>query len=272
MRRRHQGQQVEQFRRRIHLAEGERIRSMIKSWALLAEFEIVAPENLPANIQDRDADVWESLITVADAVGGEWPARARAAAVALVSESKEREPSLGVRLLADLKEIFGHAQEITTEAILRALHALNESPWNDLKGKPLNDRGLAQRLRQYEIKPRVLGVGSHRGYRREDLHDAKASARYMKQYLRSLRRGSFLSVEGSATADSLQHRTQAAVVGNQKRAGRRPHEYLDAGTAGKPFQLGEIFGVVGRRTDKKMRSRNASGDGRASPCPPGLRR
>jgi hypothetical protein len=172
MRRRHQGQQVEQFRRRIHLAEGERIRSMIKSWALLAEFEIVAPENLPANIQDRDADVWESLITVADAVGGEWPARTRAAAVALVSESKEREPSLGVRLLADLKEIFGHAQEITTEAILRALHALNESPWNDLKGKPLNDRGLAQRLRQYEIKPRVLGGGSHRGYRREDLHDA----------------------------------------------------------------------------------------------------
>jgi hypothetical protein len=172
MRRRHQGQQVEQFRRRIHLAEGERIRSMIKSWALLAEFEIVAPENLPANIQDRDADVWESLITVADAVGGEWPARARVAAVALVSESKEREPSLGVRLLADLKEIFGHAQEITTEAILRALHALNESPWNDLKGKPLNDRGLAQRLRQYEIKPRVLGGGSHRGYRREDLQDA----------------------------------------------------------------------------------------------------
>lgn len=172
MRRRHQGQQVEQFRRRIHLAEGERIRSMIDSWALLAEFEIVAPENLPANIQDRDADVWESLITVADEVGGEWPARARAAAIALVSESKERDPSLGIRLLADLKSIFGDAQEMTTGAILRKLHALNESPWNDLKGKPLNDRGLAQRLRQYEIKPGVLGGGSHRGYRRQDLHDA----------------------------------------------------------------------------------------------------
>jgi hypothetical protein len=64
------------------------------------------------------------------------------------------------------------AQEMTTEAILRRLHDLKESPWNDLKGKPLNDRGLAQRLRQYEIKPKVLGGGSHRGYRREDLHDA----------------------------------------------------------------------------------------------------
>jgi hypothetical protein len=172
MRRRHQGEQVEQFRRRIHSAEGDRIRSMIASWARSAEFEIVAPEKLPAKIQDRDADVWESLITIADATGGNWPARARSAAVALVSESKERDPSLGVRLLADLKEIFGDAQEITTEAILRELHALKESPWNDLKGKPLNDRGLAQRLRQYGIKPRVLGGGSHRGYRREDLHDA----------------------------------------------------------------------------------------------------
>jgi Protein of unknown function (DUF3631) len=112
------------------------------------------------------------FITIADAVGGDWPKRARVAAVALITEAKERDPSLGVRLLADLKSIFGVAQEMTTEAILRALHALNESPWNDLKGKPLNDRGLAQRLRQYEIKPKVLTDGSHRGYKREDLNDA----------------------------------------------------------------------------------------------------
>jgi len=114
--------------------------------------------------------LWESLINIADAVGGDWPKRARVAAVALITEAKERDPSLGVRLLADLKSIFGVAQEMTTEAILRALHALNT--WNDLKGKPLNDRGLAQRLRQYEIKPKILTDGSHRGYKRADLNDA----------------------------------------------------------------------------------------------------
>jgi Protein of unknown function (DUF3631) len=112
------------------------------------------------------------FITIADAVGGDWPKRARVAAVALITEAKERDPSLGVRLLADLKSIFGVAQEMPTEANLWALHAPNESPWNDLKGKPLNDRGLAQRLRQYEIKPKVLTDGSHRGYKREDLNDA----------------------------------------------------------------------------------------------------
>ena len=30
--------------------------------------------DLPAEIQDRDADIWEgALVAVADAVGGEWP-------------------------------------------------------------------------------------------------------------------------------------------------------------------------------------------------------
>src|SRR5262249_26976086 len=37
---------------------------------------------------------------------------------------------------------------------------------------PLNDRGLAQRLRQYEIRPTVLPGGAQRGYKRVDLHDA----------------------------------------------------------------------------------------------------
>jgi hypothetical protein len=149
MRRRHAGERVEQYRRRIHAPQGEAVRAKIEAWARSLTDDIPWPELPP-----------------------DWPIRAREAAVALVAEAKERDPTLGVRLLADLKSIFGDAKEMTTEAILRALHALNESPWNDLKGKPLNDRGLAQRLRQYEIRPQVLTAGSHRGYRRADLVDA----------------------------------------------------------------------------------------------------
>jgi Protein of unknown function (DUF3631) len=173
MRKRKPGEKVEPFRRRIHVKEGHALRDELARWASGVSDKLMdAWPALPKGIEDRNADIWEPLLAVADAAGGDWPHRAREAAIALVASAQEREPSLGVRLLADLKEIFGHAQEMTTEAILRALHALNESPWNDLKGKPLNDRGLAQRLRQYEIKPRVLGGGSHRGYRREDLRDA----------------------------------------------------------------------------------------------------
>ena len=59
-----------------------------------------------------------------------------------------------------------------TEAILGALHNLKEAPWNDLKGRPLNDRGLAQRLRPYEVKPKVLSGGAQRGYLCADFYDA----------------------------------------------------------------------------------------------------
>lgn len=116
--RRRPGERVEPFRHRIHAPQGARIREMIETWARSVTFEIT--EKLPNEIQDRDADVWESLITIADAVGGDWPKRARVAAVALITEAKERDPSLGVRLLADLKSIFGVAQEMTTEAIAGA--------------------------------------------------------------------------------------------------------------------------------------------------------
>ena len=49
-----------------------------------------------------------------------------------------------------------------------------EAPWSDLRGKPLNERGLATRLRQYGIKPKVIRIGDStpRGYARESFHDA----------------------------------------------------------------------------------------------------
>jgi Protein of unknown function (DUF3631) len=173
MRRRHQGERVEQFRRRIHGAQGHDIYNAVDMWARANASSIAWPD-LPPEIQDRDADVWEPLIAVADAVGGDWPARTRAAAVALVAESKDREPSLGMRLLADVRTAFGDADEMTSKAILAALHAMEEAPWKDIKGKPLDERGLANRLRQYGVKSKVIRIGNAtpRGYTRADLYDA----------------------------------------------------------------------------------------------------
>jgi hypothetical protein len=63
---------------------------------------------------------------------------------------------------------------MATAVILERLHAIAEAPWNDLKGKPLNERGLAFRLREYQVKSKNLNIGGERrakGYTREDLHD-----------------------------------------------------------------------------------------------------
>lgn len=175
MRRRSPSEIVEPFRRRINGPEGFELRDRLALWTAIA----VAPAvhtypAIPAGINDRDADVWEALLAVADSAGGDWPQRARVAAVALVADSKQETPSLGLKLLADIRKVFGQNDHMRTEALLSGLNKLEESPWGDLKGKSLDARGLARRLSPYAIKPTNIRhlADVAKGYRREDLHDA----------------------------------------------------------------------------------------------------
>jgi Protein of unknown function (DUF3631) len=172
MRPRHAGEKVDPYRPRLHDVEGGTICRSIEAWASNLT-EVIWPE-LPPEIQDRDADCWEPLIAVADAAGGSWPARARAAAVALVAGGQDREASLGIRLLADLQLIFDGVDKLSSKMILHRLIEIEESPWGDIRGKPLDERGLAHRLRQYSIRSANIQIGDSRpkGYRRSDFIDA----------------------------------------------------------------------------------------------------
>jgi hypothetical protein len=133
MRRRTAGEKVEPFRRRVHVHDGEALCQRLADWAetILEEATDARPE-MPTGVDDRNADVWEALLALADIAGGEWPERARAAATALV-KIRDEEPSLGIRLLADLKTVFGDADQMSTADILLALAALDEAPWGDIK-------------------------------------------------------------------------------------------------------------------------------------------
>jgi len=176
MRRRHAGEKVEPFRVRLHEKEGHAVRMMIESWARFAVDRIDFPELMPPEIQDRDADNWEALIAVADAIGGDWPTRAREAAVALVADSKEVEPSLGIKLLIDLRTVFEGAAEteLPSKQIIQMLCAIDESPWGDLRGKAIDERGLAHRLRQYGIKSKTIRCGNAtpKGYSKSEFLEA----------------------------------------------------------------------------------------------------
>ena len=175
MRRRAPDERIEPYRRRVHSAEGEALRDRLAGWAeTVADGLTDAWPAMPDGITDRDADVWEPLLAIADAAGGDWPDRARVAAVTLVTSSEAGSPSLGILLLSDLRQVFGDNEALSTETILNSLYEIVESPWTELRGKPLNDRGLAYRLRRYDIKPKVIRTGdnTHRGYARVDLFDA----------------------------------------------------------------------------------------------------
>jgi hypothetical protein len=89
-------------------------------------------------------------------------------------DNADRGISLGIRLLADLRDIFDGARALATEDILTQLHALDAAPWADLKGQPLDARGLARLLDPYDITPAKVKVGGRalQGYRAEHLADA----------------------------------------------------------------------------------------------------
>jgi hypothetical protein len=174
MQRRAPHEKVTPFRRRVHAPTGLALRRQLAAWgkSLVTDMMAARPE-MPPGIEDRDADIWEPLLAIADAAGGAWGEQARRAAVTLVAVSRDAEHSLGIRLLADLRLVFGKADSMFSKDILFALVALEEAPWGDLKGKPLDERGLSRRLGQYGIKPKKVRQGnvSKQGYTRSDLHD-----------------------------------------------------------------------------------------------------
>ena len=175
MKRRKPDEQVEPYRRRVSEAEGHDLRDRLADWAdTVRDACADAWPKMPKGIEDRDADVWEPLLAVADAAGGHWPNAARVSAVSLVSDAKAATPSLGVQLLADLKQVFADHDAMFTDDVLPALHDIDLSPWGDMRGKPLDPRGLAQRLRKYGVRPKQVRVGDRtaKGYSRNDLYDA----------------------------------------------------------------------------------------------------
>lgn len=177
MRRRSPTERIEPYRRRDVEAISESLRERIAAWAGSVFHQLAAARPaFPEGVADRDADVWEALLAIADAAGGDWPERARQAAVAMVAASKNSTPSLGVRLLGDVRDVFGTAVSMATDSILKALHAMEEAPWADLRGKPLDARGLAMRMKPYGVQSKKLRIGSatFQGYERADLADAWA--------------------------------------------------------------------------------------------------
>jgi Protein of unknown function (DUF3631) len=182
MRRRAPNERVESWRRRSHEPQGHALRERLATWATSVSQDVTgAVPVMPEGVTDRPADVWEPLLAVADAAGGHWPTRARSACLELVTAARQDDKaSLGIKLLTDLRDVFNGAERMPTAHILTSLNALDDSPWADISGRPLDARGLAKRLSEYvttdgtPVKARNIktGDGVVKGYYAADLTDA----------------------------------------------------------------------------------------------------
>lgn len=127
---------------------------------------------IPAELHDRAADIWEPLLLLAELAGGEWPARARKAALGLTSSAVQHPPIRA--LLVDLIVVFHKRRQprLFSRDIVNYLNAKGDRPWCELKESRLvTERWLAQQLRPYGVTPKTMWIDgeSARGYTGEEL-------------------------------------------------------------------------------------------------------
>jgi putative DNA primase/helicase len=137
---------------------------------------IGADPEIPSALYNRLADNWRPPLAIADAAGGEWPVRARAAAVAICGATEDQ--SIRTQLLGDIHAIFADrdADRLPSQELVNALVSLEDRPWPDWKnGKPLATTGLARLLKPLSIfsgSKRYSDGTNAKGYNLSDFQDA----------------------------------------------------------------------------------------------------
>src|SRR5262249_25857675 len=168
-----------------------------------------ADPDMPAELHDRACDNWRPLLAIADAAGGEWPRRAREAAVLLSAGEAAGEESLGVLLLGDIRGVFADAKanQLSSTYVAAELGKMEHRHWADWKGgnKVISAAQMARVLKPFKVEPKQVWIEGKnvRGYALADFDDA--FARYgVLESARPLdaRESAGFRSNGSAGADS----------------------------------------------------------------------
>jgi len=174
--------------RRNHAPDLDRLASMAARWAADHHDAIQSADpEVPEALSDRAADIWTPLLAIADLAGGEWPARARHAALALSADGLVEDESYGTMLLADLQDFVRDraGSAFSTREIIEYLVTLEERPWA-LYGrarKAITARQLATILKPYEVLSSTIrfdAAPQAKGYQREDIE--LAASRYLANF------------------------------------------------------------------------------------------
>ena len=168
---------VERFRIKVVSGEANQLKARLSGWISgeLEQLKDALPQ-LPECLSDRQQDGAEPLLAIADAAGGNWPVRARAALRDLHSSNNAKEESVGVLLLSDIRDIFYErsAEALASRELVEALVRIEGRPWPSWdNARPMTPNVLARLLAPFDILPRNVRIRSIvKGYRRECFSDS----------------------------------------------------------------------------------------------------
>ncbi|MGW0245073.1 DUF3631 domain-containing protein [Nocardia goodfellowii] len=166
MKKRRASDEIGDFRERHAKAEAIPMKRGFEAWAFDAPagYKQTLSHHIPVlpdGVRDRAAEIWEPLLTIADAAGTTWGQRAREACEHFVVHKKALRPvSPGVQLLRDLYAVFDGRPQMHTKDILSALYDLEEGgEWDSYqRGGALTARQLAELLSRYGVQRKTLKV------------------------------------------------------------------------------------------------------------------
>jgi hypothetical protein len=181
MRRKRESETVERFRERDVRQQAKPITEALKRWAgvHVKALREARPE-LPDELSDRQQDISESLIAIADLAGGKWPMLMRSSLLDVFGSAASEDGSQGVMLLRDIRDVFetrtGFDEDrISSVDLVENLCSLEGRPWADWNhGKGMTANNLARKLKDFGIYPSAIrfNSGVAKGYSKDLFEDA----------------------------------------------------------------------------------------------------
>jgi hypothetical protein len=167
---------VERFRLRLIAPAARDLQERLADWANEDRLELLRCSwpDLPESLSDRQQDVSEPLLAVADLAGRESGRVGRAALTELFGGPAAVDESVGVRLLSDIQAAFSGHDRLSSKALVASLLEVEGSPWPDWnQGRGITTNTVARLLRKFDITPRTIRVDEDtaKGYLRECFDD-----------------------------------------------------------------------------------------------------
>ena len=178
MRRKLPEETVEPFRQRAVKNAAMPIKADLEAWAARRAVDLLQEiEPAPiASLSDRQNDIAEPLLAIAQLAGDGWLQRLTDALQTVFKAASTEDSSLGVTLLSDIRAVFEErkTEGIPSKVMAECLCEIEGRRWPEWNhGKGLTANNLAGQLKKYGIYPQSIRVADKtpKGYRRADFEE-----------------------------------------------------------------------------------------------------